>query len=110
MDQHFETFRQVYDERFQTKYGFWRPVVDRSVTAFLICGDLEEGFARIRCSDCHYEIVCRLFLKAALYASLLPPETHLADRAACGPRSLCSRRPPASRADDSQMAEAAHAL
>jgi hypothetical protein len=25
MDQHFETFQQVYDERFQTKYGFWRP-------------------------------------------------------------------------------------
>ena len=23
MDQHFETFRQVYDERFAAKYGFW---------------------------------------------------------------------------------------
>jgi len=48
MDQHFETFRQVYDERFQAKYGFWRPVVDRSVAAFLKCGDLEQGFARVR--------------------------------------------------------------
>ncbi len=35
LDQHFETFQQVYDERFQAKYGFWRPVVERSVTAFL---------------------------------------------------------------------------
>jgi hypothetical protein len=26
MDQHFETFPEVYDERFQAKYGFWRPV------------------------------------------------------------------------------------
>ena len=57
MDQHFETFRQVYDERFQAKYGFWRPVVDRSVTAFLKCGDLEEGFARVRCPDCHHEMI-----------------------------------------------------
>ena len=56
MDQHFETFRQVYAERYQDKYGFWRPVVDRSVTAFLKCGDLEEGFARVRCPDCHHEM------------------------------------------------------
>ena len=56
LDQHFETFRQVYDERFQAKYGFWRPIIDRSVTAFLICGDLHQGFARVRCSDCHHEI------------------------------------------------------
>jgi ribosomal protein S27E len=56
MDQHFETFQQVYDERFQAKYGFWRPVVERSVTAFLKCGDLHEGFARVRCPDCKHEM------------------------------------------------------
>ena len=54
MDQHFETFRQVYDEQFQAKYGFWRPVVDGSVTAFLTRGDLQKGFARVRCPDCHH--------------------------------------------------------
>jgi len=43
IDQHFNSFRQVFDERFQAKYGFWRPVVDRSATAFLACGDLGEG-------------------------------------------------------------------
>jgi ribosomal protein S27E len=56
LDQHFETFRQVYDERFAPKYGFWRPIVERSVTAFLKCGDLHEGFARVRCPDCHHEM------------------------------------------------------
>ncbi len=56
IDQHFDSFRQGYDERFQAKYGFWRPVVDRSVTAFLACGDLAEGFARVRCPDCHHEM------------------------------------------------------
>jgi hypothetical protein len=56
LDQHFETFRQVYDERFAARYGFWRPVVERSVLAFLKCGDLQEGFARVRCPDCHHEM------------------------------------------------------
>ena len=56
LDQHFETFQQVYDERFAAKYGFWRPIVERRVTAFLKCGDLHQGFARVRCPDCHHEM------------------------------------------------------
>lgn len=56
MDQHFESFQQLYDERFEAKYGFWRPVVQRSVAAFLKCGDLQEGFARVRCPDCKHEM------------------------------------------------------
>jgi len=56
MDQHFDTFQQVYDERFQPKYGYWRPVVERSVAAFLKCGDLQEGFARVRCPKCKHEM------------------------------------------------------
>ena len=56
LEQHFETFQQVYDERFAAKYGFWRPIVERSVKAFLKCGDLHEGFARVRCPDCHHEM------------------------------------------------------
>ena len=45
IDQHFNAFKQVYDERYQGKYGFWRPVIERSVAAYLKCGDLQEGFA-----------------------------------------------------------------
>ena len=40
IDEHYETFQQVYDERFQAKYGFWRPVIHRSVAAFLKPGHL----------------------------------------------------------------------
>ncbi len=25
IDEHFATFQQVYDDRYQAKYGFWRP-------------------------------------------------------------------------------------
>ncbi len=56
LGQHFETFQQVYDERFQARYGFWRPVIACSVSAFLKCGDLRHGFARVRCPDCHHEM------------------------------------------------------
>ncbi|NLF07836.1 MAG: hypothetical protein GX594_07635, partial [Pirellulaceae bacterium] len=57
LDRHFDAFRRVYDGRFAEKYGFWRPIVERSVTAFLGCGDLHEGFARVRCGDCGHEML-----------------------------------------------------
>jgi len=25
IDEHFDSFQHVYDERFQAKYGYWRP-------------------------------------------------------------------------------------
>ena len=56
IDRHFQSFQQVYDARFAAKYGFWRPIVARSITAFLKCGDLHEGFARVRCPDCRHEM------------------------------------------------------
>ena len=56
LDEHFDSFQQVYDERFQARYGFWRPIVEQSVAAFLRCGDLQEGFARVRCPDCQHEM------------------------------------------------------
>ena len=55
LDRHFDAFRRVYEERFAEKYGFWRPIVERSVVAFLRCGDLRKGFARVRCPDCGHE-------------------------------------------------------
>ena len=56
LDEHFESFQQVYDQRYQAKYGYWRPIVEQSVAAFLKCGDLQEGFARVRCPDCKHEM------------------------------------------------------
>ena len=56
IDEHFDSFQQVYDERFLAKYGYWRGIVEQSVAAFLKCGDLQEGFARVRCRDCHHEM------------------------------------------------------
>jgi hypothetical protein len=52
---HIDEFEKVYTERYQAKYGYWRPVIRKSIDKFLKCGDLKEGFARVRCQDCHEE-------------------------------------------------------
>jgi hypothetical protein len=49
---HFETFLQVYDERFQPTFGHLRHVVQKAVYRFLDCGILDQGFARLRCEGC----------------------------------------------------------
>ncbi len=55
LDSHYEEFRNVYDERFSKRYGFWRPVIDEVVTKYRQCGDPYFGFARIRCKECGAE-------------------------------------------------------
>ena len=76
LDEHFDSFRQVYDEQFQAKNGFWRPVVARSVTGFLKCGDLQEGFARVRCPDCHHEMFAAFSCKQPTIAARRCPPAH----------------------------------
>jgi hypothetical protein len=55
VEDHFETFEQVYEERFEKRYGFWRPYLQKVITRYLECGDLHHGFARVKCPDCQYE-------------------------------------------------------
>lgn len=54
---HFTRFELIYEERFQHDYGFFRPVVADVVAAYLKCGDLKEGFARVRCPVCRHEFL-----------------------------------------------------
>ena len=44
-----------YSTHYAEKMGPLRPVVSVSLRAFLRCGDLAQGFARIRCADCEHE-------------------------------------------------------
>lgn len=53
---HFDEFERVYPEKFQKQYGFWRPQIRTSIDKFLKCGDLKEGFARVKCDDCGEEM------------------------------------------------------
>jgi len=49
------TFEQVYEEHFERQYGFFRPYVRQVIYRYLNCGDLHNGFARVRCKDCGHE-------------------------------------------------------
>jgi hypothetical protein len=57
---YFDEFERVYPERYQERYGYWRPVIRASIEKFLKCGDLKEGFARVRCPDCKAEFFVAL--------------------------------------------------
>jgi hypothetical protein len=42
---------RIYDEHFSRQYGFWRPYVEQVIYRYLNCGDLHNGFARVKCKD-----------------------------------------------------------
>jgi transposase-like protein len=54
-DNHFDDYVYAYEERFEAKAGPLREVVRPTVEAFLDCGRLYGGFARIRCPSCRSE-------------------------------------------------------
>ena len=55
VEDYFEPFMQIYDDRFSRDYGFWRPYIEKVIYRYLDCGDLHQGFARVRCNDCGHE-------------------------------------------------------
>ena len=55
VEDNFETFVQIYDEYFSRQYGFWRPYVEQVIYRYLDCGNLHNGFARVKCKDCGHE-------------------------------------------------------
>jgi hypothetical protein len=57
VERFFPQFEAVYQERYQERYGFWRPIIATAVARFLECGDLKQGFARVRCPKCRHEIL-----------------------------------------------------
>jgi hypothetical protein len=59
----FEDFEQVYEERFERAYGFCRPYLRYVIYRYLDCGILRNGFARVRCGDCGREYLLAFVLK-----------------------------------------------
>ena len=52
---HFEQLEAVWSQRYEQRYGFWRPYVLDVIYRYLDCGDLHCGFARVRCDQCGHE-------------------------------------------------------
>ena len=55
LEARFEDYRRVYADRFEPEAGPWRTEVEEGVNAYLDCGRLHGGFARIRCPRCGAE-------------------------------------------------------
>ena len=55
LERDFDAYEWVHPDRYEQRSGPLRPVVRRSVFAYLDCGRLHGGFARIRCPKCRAE-------------------------------------------------------
>jgi hypothetical protein len=55
VEAHFDRYERVHADRFEPRSGRLRSFVRDAVYAFLDCGRLLGGFARIRCPSCHAE-------------------------------------------------------
>jgi len=51
-ERHFDEYARIHEERFERGSGALRAVVPRTVEAYLDCGRLFGGFARLRCPQC----------------------------------------------------------
>jgi len=63
VEHNFETFEQVYEDRFERQYGFFPPYVRKVIYCYLDCGVLHNGFARLKCNNCGYEYLLALSCK-----------------------------------------------
>ena len=52
-EEHFERYVREYEERYEAREGSLRKVVPTAVEAYLACGRLEGGFARIDITAWH---------------------------------------------------------
>jgi hypothetical protein len=55
IETYYNEVKAQWEERFERRYGFWRGFVDEQVRRYLDCDLFENGFARIRCPECHAE-------------------------------------------------------
>jgi len=58
-----ETFVQIYDDHFSRQYGFWRPYLEKVIYRYLDCGDMHNGFARVKCKNWGHEYLLALSCK-----------------------------------------------
>jgi len=51
----------------QDTYGFWRPYVQQMIYRYLDCGDLHNGFARVKCKVRGHEYLPTFFCKCTAF-------------------------------------------
>jgi hypothetical protein len=64
----FPAFETAWEERYAAACGKYRlPLIQRAAEAYRLCGDWQEGIARVRCPDCAYDFFvpfsCKSFFR-----------------------------------------------
>lgn len=67
VSKHFAEFESIYPERYQERFGFYRPVIRKVIAKFLQCGDLTRGFARVKCEHCRHEYLLAFSCKGRYF-------------------------------------------
>ncbi len=76
VERFYPEFERMYEEHYQDRYGFWRPIIGTPVERFLECGDLKQGFARVRCAKCRHEVCVAFSCRGrCICPSCLPAES-----------------------------------
>ena len=57
LESFYDRVKLLWEERFQTRYGCWRGLVDEAVARYLDCGVFECGFARVFCAACRHQFL-----------------------------------------------------
>jgi hypothetical protein len=74
VEDHFEHLEAFWDERYQRRFGFWRPYVMDVIQCCMDCGDLNFGFARVKCEDSGHEYLLAFSCKRRRFCpSCHPP-------------------------------------
>ncbi len=55
VEDHGEWLRNVYPDRYEHQFGYYRPITEEVFFRYLDCGILRYGFACIRCDHCRNE-------------------------------------------------------
>ena len=69
--------------------GGWRPIIGKTVEKFLECGDLAQGFARVRCPDCAHEFFLGYSCRGRCFCPSCHPKRAL-QTAFRAPQEVCA--------------------
>lgn len=61
---HFDEFVDIYPNQYAPNVDPLRPIIPEVIHKLLDCGNLERGFARIRCDECHHEYLLAFCCKS----------------------------------------------
>ena len=70
VEDHGERLKNVYSDRYEHQFGYYRSITEKVFFRYLDCGILRHGFARIRCDHCHNEYLLAFSCKTRSFCPI----------------------------------------